>query len=110
MRQTLQLPFTILCDPERSVITEWGLLNPREHGGIAIPSVFVIGPDRRVEFMSVDRVASRVMPEEILKLVTKPSTASQAPERRRILPGLGDFAGSFLSGLRHGFRSPRSHQ
>jgi len=109
MRQTLQLPFSILCDPERSVITAWGLLNPREHGGIAIPSMFVIGNGRRIELASVDRTVSRVMPEDILRfLVEKPKTP-QAPARQPILPSWRNFAGSLLNGLRHGFRSPRSN-
>ena len=35
LRSELRLPFPILCDPERRVIACWGLLNSREHGGVA---------------------------------------------------------------------------
>ncbi|HLV79763.1 MAG TPA: redoxin domain-containing protein, partial [Chthonomonadaceae bacterium] len=105
MRQALRLPFTILCDPERRVITEWGLLNPREHGGIAIPSVFVIGADLTIEFASVDRTAARVLPADILAFLAENRESPPAP--RPVFPGLHHFAGALRNALRHGTRSPR---
>jgi peroxiredoxin len=69
VRLELQLPFPILCDTARKVVTEWGLLNPREKGGIARPAVFVIDSDRRIRFASLDNDATRVSTDLVVNFL-----------------------------------------
>jgi alkyl hydroperoxide reductase subunit AhpC len=58
MRAQLKLPFPILCEPQREVITAWGLLNSAERGGIGYPAVFIIDGSRTVRYRSLDRTAA----------------------------------------------------
>jgi peroxiredoxin len=90
LRRELQLPFTLLCDTERRVVREWNVYNPREHGGIARPSVFIIEPDLRVRFSSVDRVATRLMPADILGVLK--DSGAPAPRKHTFMPRFGDLA------------------
>jgi len=89
MRRELQIPFPILSDPERQVVRDWDVYNPRDKGGIAKPAVFIVGPDRIVRFVSVDMVASRVPAAEILRRVLRPN--SQPSHRETLFPGPGTF-------------------
>lgn len=59
----------MLCDAERVVIREWDLLNGRERGGIAKPSVFVIDPGLSVRYAAVDTVARRVQAAHIISVL-----------------------------------------
>jgi peroxiredoxin len=90
LRRQLKLPFLLLCDTERRVVREWSVYNPREHGGIARPAVFVIETDLRVRLGSVDRVATRVMPADILPILQDAGTSQ--PRKHAYMPHLGDFA------------------
>lgn len=90
LRRQLELPFTLLCDTERRVVREWDVYNPREHGGIARPSVFIIDPGLSVRFSSVDRVATRLMPADILPILQDSRTSQ--PRKHTYMPRLGDFA------------------
>jgi peroxiredoxin len=108
MRVQLGLPFTVLCDPERAVVTAWGLLNTREHGGIAYPAVFVIDRDRVVRYRSLDRTAARVSAEAVLAFLRGGMhEPAEPPRRRTIWPGIGGFVAAFRSALRHGVRSAK---
>jgi peroxiredoxin len=64
LKAQLGLPFRLLCDPEKKVVTAWGLLNSREKGGIAYNAAFGFDRDGRVVYRSLDSVASRASPEE----------------------------------------------
>jgi peroxiredoxin len=66
LRCELDLPFRILSDADRRVVREWGVFNPRERGGIARPSVFIVDADRRILFRSLDGVRTRVAAGEIV--------------------------------------------
>ncbi|PSM31347.1 hypothetical protein BVG81_005870 [Haliangium sp. UPWRP_2] len=108
MRAQLKLPFPVLCDCERKVITEWGLLNAKEKGGIAYPAVFVLDRDRTVRFLSQDRTAARVSPDALLAFLQSgmPRMAA-APKQETILPGLSTFFSAFKNALAHGVRVPK---
>jgi peroxiredoxin len=99
LRTQLSLPFPILCDIERHVVREWDVLNARERGGIANPSVFVVGPARRVRYAAVGTVVSRVSAAEVLSILqTEPEAA---PIRRKTyLPLPGDWIRAIRNNLR----------
>ncbi|PYU27787.1 MAG: hypothetical protein DMG32_05170 [Acidobacteria bacterium] len=96
LRRKLRLPFPILCDTERRVIQDWDIYNPREKGGIAKPAVFIIGRDRVVRFSSVDRIATRVPPSEIVRILG--TNAGAQPVRRKVcIPRANDFVRAIRS-------------
>jgi peroxiredoxin len=104
LRTQLQLPFLLLCDPARAVVREWDLYNAREMGGIEIPSVFVIGPDRSIQYRSVDATSKRVGTEGILESL-RGKSGPQTIGRERVRAGLRDFARAFGNALRRGART-----
>lgn len=108
VRDHLQLPFLLLCDPNREVVEAWGLLNTREHGGIAFPAVFVIDRDRTVRYRSLDRTASRVNAEAVVAFLRSGVPAVGVPARTVIWPGFVLFFQAIFSGLLRGFQSPRA--
>lgn len=108
MRAQLQLPFAVLSDQKREVITAWGLLNEKEKGGIAYPAVFVLDRERTVRYRSLDRTAARVSTGAVLAFLRDGMRGStEQPERQRIYPGLRTFATALLSAFRHGIRVPK---
>ena len=88
VRAQLGLDFPILCDTERTVVRAWDLYNARERGGIAVPAVFVVDPDRRIRYRSVDATASRVRTDGVLAFLR-----GGAPPNGRtmVLPRLADW-------------------
>lgn len=96
LRGELDLPFPLLCDAERRVVQEWDIYNPREKGGIAKPATFVVEPDRRVRYASVDQVAVRAPASEML-LVLRSTGEGRRVRRRVYLPRLGEW----LRGIRN---------
>jgi len=88
----------MLCDMERRVITEWDLLNARERGGIAKPSVFVIDAGFLVRYAAVDTVVTRVPATEILSVLDVRDAAQI--RRKTYLPLPGDW----IRALRNNFR------
>ena len=104
VRRQLGLPFPLLCDTERRVVQEWSVYNAAEKGGIAKPAVFIIGSDRRVQFRSVDSVASRVPASEIVHLLQSRAEAGQA-RRTRYIPTPLDFLRALRNAIRLGVRS-----
>jgi peroxiredoxin len=108
MRVELRLPFPVLCDPERAVVTAWGLLNTREKGGIAYPAVFVLDRDRMVRYRSLDRTAARVSAEAVLAFLRNGMhEPTDPPKRRAFWTGLGAFVTAIRSTLRYGVRSAK---
>ncbi len=90
LRSELALPFTILSDADRHVVKEWDIFNPREHGGIAKPAVFVIDADRSVPFASVDSVRKRIPAAKIAEILRTRSFDGGA-KRESTAPRLYDF-------------------
>jgi peroxiredoxin len=99
LRAQLSLPFPILCDTKRRVIREWDLLNTRERGGIAKPSVFVIDPGLIVRYAAVDTVVSRVPATEILSFLVAARETVQI-RRKTHFPLPGDW----IRAIRNNFR------
>lgn len=105
MHAELQLNFPVLCDSQREVITAWGLLNSGEKGGIAYPAVFVIDPERKVRYRSLDRTASRVSTAEVVAFLKNGLTgATEQPRLHVIWPGLSTLVTALRSAFRHGVR------
>jgi peroxiredoxin len=90
LRRELELPFPILSDADRRVVREWNIFNPREHGGIAKPSVFVITTGREVLFSSIDSVHKRVPASDVVRMLR--TRSFDRAHRRAYAPRLGDFA------------------
>ena len=99
LRTQLSLPFAVLCDMEGYVIREWDLLNARERGGIAKPSVFVLDPGRRVRYAAVGTVMSRVSASEVLSILQADPGATPI-RRKTYLPLPGDW----IRAIRNTFR------
>ena len=89
LRQQLSLPFRILCDTKRRVVQEWDIYNPREKGGIAKPSIFVIGPDLTVRYATVDTVATRVPASELIRMLQN-AVGTQA-RRKLYVPRVAEW-------------------
>ena len=106
LRTQLALPYPILCDPARAVVQAWGLYNPGEKGGIAIPALFVIGPDRCVRYRSIDSTLKRASTDGVLRFL-RGEVAGAAVARERVHAGLGDFIRGIDNALRRGSRTPR---
>lgn len=58
--EKMNLDFPLLCDTQKKVIDRFHLRNPFEHDGIAYPGTFIITPDARVCYRSLDGTASRL--------------------------------------------------
>ena len=74
MAQTTGAKFQILSDAEKKTITEYGIVNAAEHGGIAHPSIFVLDKEGRIRYMHVgkdaqDRPPDETIVEELKKVV-----------------------------------------
>lgn len=96
LKKEMALPFQLLCDPKRQMLTQWGLLNPFEHGGVAVPAVVIINADNIICFLSVDSPARRTPLSEIFGFLEKqhqdPSFILRMENRRDfLLPGPSVF-------------------
>ena len=74
MAQTTGAKFQILSDADKKTITEYGIVNAAEHGGIAHPSIFVLDKEGRIRYMHVgkdaqDRPPDETIVEELKKVV-----------------------------------------
>jgi peroxiredoxin len=74
MAQTTGARFQILSDAEKKTITEYGIVNAAEHGGIAHPSIFILDREGRIRYMYVgkdaqDRPPDETIVEELKKVV-----------------------------------------
>jgi alkyl hydroperoxide reductase subunit AhpC len=79
LRHNLRLPFAILSDTGKQVIKDWGIYNPREKGGIAVPSVFILDRDRTVLYASVDSTFARIPTPDIVRILQSPGEAPPPP-------------------------------
>jgi peroxiredoxin len=71
MAQTTGAKFQILSDAEKKTITEYGIVNAAEHGGIAHPSVFILDKEGRIRYMYVGKDASDRPPDDTLIIEVK---------------------------------------
>jgi peroxiredoxin Q/BCP len=99
VRRQYELSFPILCDTQKEVARAWGLFNTEEKGGIAVPAVVLIGPDRRIRWIVIEGVATRVRAADLLEFLrAHPVSANSAEDphsgaqrQRVIFPSLVDF-------------------
>jgi peroxiredoxin len=107
MRKDLALPFTLLSDSDRATIIDWGVLNAREKGGIAIPSTFLIDSKRKVRFASIEDMMMRVEPRAMLDFIrAMPQGDAKGPRPRGVNPAMM-FLRAMANGLRHGVNVKR---
>lgn len=73
MGQTTGAKFQILSDADRAVIKSYGILNAKEHDGIAHPSIFIVDKQGRIRYLYVgqdagDRPSDDSLLEEVKKV------------------------------------------
>lgn len=102
VRQHLKLPFPILCDARRELVAAWGLLNTREHGGIAQTGTFVIDAGRRVRYQLLEGTATRAGAADLLEFLR----TQGAPRKRFVWPGWRHIGRAFVTIFRYGIKSP----
>jgi peroxiredoxin len=73
MSQTTGAKYQILSDSDRKVIQSYGILNAKEHDGIAHPSIFIVDKSGVIRFLYVgkdpqDRPPDETILEEIRKV------------------------------------------
>ena len=108
MRKDLGISFPLLSDSSRATIVEWGVLNPREKGGIAKPSTFLIARERILRFASVEDTIMRVEPRAMLDFIRALASGSEsAPRPRSVNPAMM-FLRAIANGFRHGVNVKRS--
>lgn len=71
MAQTTGARFQILSDVEKKTITDYGIVNAAEHGGIAHPSIFILDKEGRIRYMYVGKDASDRPPDETIIVEVK---------------------------------------
>jgi len=77
MAQTTGAKFQILSDADKKTITEYGIVNAAEHGGIAHPSIFVLDKECRIRYMHVGKDAQDRPPDETILLELKKVVAAK---------------------------------
>jgi len=87
----MNLPFQLLCDVDKQVISQYNLVNPHEHGGIAYPAIFVIRPSGKIQYRSLDGTAQRVELSEVLSFLEKMDqdddfVSNESPRKKIIIP------------------------
>lgn len=73
----MALPFSLLCDVDKSVVQQYHLLNRHEHGGIAYPAIFVIKANGKIGYRSLDKTAKRVDLHDLLDYLDTASKDSE---------------------------------
>ncbi len=89
----LNLSFKLLCDDERSVVDLFKLRNPFEHDGIAYPATFIIDPEGRIRYRSIDGTAKRVDLRDELSFLEQlhgntSHTMQAGPKKSWVIPSL----------------------
>jgi peroxiredoxin len=66
MAQTTGAKFQILSDAGKKTITDYGIVNKAEHGGIAHPAVFILDKEARIRYMYVGKNPADRPPDETI--------------------------------------------
>jgi thioredoxin-dependent peroxiredoxin len=108
MCRDLGIEFTVLSDASRRIISNWGLLNAREKGGIALPATFLIDRDGLVLFSAREDTSQRVAASEMLAFVKRMGAEriTSNPRKRSIKPGTMFFR-AIINAFRLGVRVGR---
>jgi peroxiredoxin len=109
MCRDLGIEFPVLSDGSRETITEWGLLNLNEKGGIAFPATFLIDRGLVVRFSTLEETTRRVPARSMLAFVKALELKGDAspPIKQHVSPGLW-FVRAIANAFRHGVRVKRS--
>ena len=91
----MKLSFTLLCDEDKKVIDLFDLRNPLEHDGIAYPATFIISPDNKIRYRSLDGTAKRLDLTDELAFLEKlqkdnSHTLETRPQRAWVIPSIKD--------------------
>jgi peroxiredoxin len=62
-----ELPFMMLSDSEKKLITQYDLLNESERDGIAVPAIIVIDSDGKVRYSHVQAKFLRIRNKRLLQ-------------------------------------------
>ena len=65
------MPFLMLSDPECKVIRKYGVYNPSERNGIAVPSVFILDKSGVVRYSKTQNKIFRTRSKSLLKIARK---------------------------------------
>jgi len=65
------IPFLMLSDPDCDVIKEYGLYNPSERNGIAVPAVFILDNSGVVRYSKIENTIFRARSKRLLKEARK---------------------------------------
>lgn len=89
------LSLTLLCDENRKVVDLFDLRNPFEHDGIAYPATFIINPEGKIRYRSIDGTASRVDLKDELSFLEElhkntGHTMQTGPKKTWIIPSPKD--------------------
>jgi len=92
----MKLSFDLLCDEDKHVIDLFDLRNPFEHDGIAYPATFIINPEGKICYRSLDGTASRVDLSDELKFLERLQDDAEykmdtTPKKSWIFPSLKDM-------------------
>lgn len=71
LREQEDLPFELLSDRDKALISEWDIVNEKERDGIAFPNVYIIDQEREIILHSRDKTASRAEPEPLVDFLKK---------------------------------------
>jgi peroxiredoxin len=66
-RKAHSIPFIMLSDSAKTVIKEYGIYNPAERGGIAIPAIFIIDESGTIRYARLERTVLRARNKTLLK-------------------------------------------
>ena len=66
MAQTTGAKYQVLSDSDRSIIKLYGILNAREHDGIAHPSTFIVDKSGRIQYLHVGKDPQDRPPDDVL--------------------------------------------
>jgi peroxiredoxin len=103
VRAQLRLPFPILCDTERRVTRDWGVLDSKDRRNIARPAVFLMDNGRRVVFRSLDSENKRVPAAGMLRLLRSAAAGAAVP-RQAYWPRIHDWRRAIANIIRFGIR------
>ncbi|HWG38411.1 MAG TPA: hypothetical protein VN690_11905 [Terriglobales bacterium] len=82
---------TVSVDTDRALVEAWGLLNPKERGGVAYPATVVLAPDATITWIEYEGMARRIRPAEMLAWLRVPSPGSHPPSPRPFWPRIQDW-------------------
>lgn len=103
-RRERGIGFPMVSDEGGHVAESLGLLDPRDHGGVAHPATFVLDRDLTVRQRVLDSLARRTPADEMLRLVRR---GGAAPKSVLSTAGVGPRLHRLVQAVQHAFRPAR---